>query len=307
MAPAAAIAAVTGWYDKVKEIFTDFRPETRTMTINFSRKTSQIGFQIIVPEGWRKNHRKIKIPSISGYNLLRMTDEGFREQKHLWSIDDGNFVLDASKLPSSERYLVEMEGHVDESVLKQFVYIKPAANRDNDNENDKYWLESSIKQPNTLETIYNDLEVDEVNFGVTVDIDKMFALTIPNEVKDKTAALQQLLSVSSSNFDRNQLLKAALEYKKQEKISPSFDPGNFFRIIQRVTTKDLIRQHINIDRAYDLGRIDQPEKYVGIIPQNINVQAVTRLTLRNPIASGYLVFQREKYMEKLRTEFKKLT
>lgn len=307
MAPATAIAAVTGWYEKVKEIFTDFKPETRTMTINYSRKTSQIGFQIMVPEGWRKNRRKIKIPEIPGYNILRMTDEGFREQKHLWSRDGGNFVLDASKLPSSERYLVEMEGHVDESVLKQFIYIKPAANRDNDDENDKYWLESSIKKPNTLETIYNDLEIDEINFGVMIDIDKIFALTIPKEVEHKTAALQKLLNISSSNFDRNQLLKAALEYKRQEKISPSFDPGNFFRIIQRVTAKDLIRQHINIDRSYNLGRIDQPEKYVGIIPQNINVQAVTRLTLRSPIASGYLVFQREKYMNKLRSEFKKLT
>ena len=303
----SAAAAITDWYDRIKELFTDFKPETRSMTINFSQGVSQIGFQITVPDGWRKSRRKVKIPAIPGYKILRMVDEGFQERKQLWNVSGEYFVLDANVLPASERYLVEMEGTVDENILKNFVYIKPAANRDNDDENDKYWLESSIRQPNALERIYDDLEIDDVNFGVVVDIDKMFGLTIPEEVKEKAAAAQKLLRVSSSNFDRNSLLRAAVAYKRQERISPSLDPSNFFRIIQRVTAKDLIRQHIGIDRPYDIGNIEQPEKYVDIIPQSINVQAVTRLTLRTPIASGYLVFKREKYMEKLRTEFKKLT
>lgn len=302
----SAAAAIIGWYDRIKELFTDFKPETRSMTVNFSRGVSQIGFQVTVPEGWRKSKRKVKIPAIRGYRILRMVDEGFREQKQLWKMSDGYFVLDANTLPASERYLVEMEGMVDESILKKIVYIKPAANRDNNDEDDKYWLESSIRQPNALEKIYDDLEIDDVHFGVVVNIDKMFGLTIPKEVKEKTAAVQKLLNVSSSNFDRNLLLRAAVAYRRQESISPSLDPGNFFRIIQRVTAKDLIMQHISIDRPYDIGNIKQPERYVDIVPQSINVQAVTKLTLRTPIASGYLVFKREKYMEKLRAEFKKL-
>lgn len=305
-AAAAATSAFVGWYDKVKELFTDFRPETRTMSINFSRRTSQIGFQITVPEGWRKHSRKIKIPALSGYNILRMTDEGFNEQKHLWGLIDENYVLNANQLPASEKYLVVMEGAVDENALKNIIFIKPAANRDNDDKNDKYWLESSIKQPGILERIYQDLEIEEVNFGVHIDIDKMFGLTIPREVQEKTDAIKKLLKTSSSQFDRNQLIKAALEYKRQERIAPSFDPGNFFRIIQRVTAKDMIRKYVEIDRPYDVGNIDQPEKYVGIIPQSISVQAITRLTLRSPIATGHLIFKRETYMDKLRSEFEKL-
>ncbi|MEW6042929.1 MAG: hypothetical protein AB1608_01555 [Thermoproteota archaeon] len=308
MEPSASLSpeSFIGWYDRVKEYFTDFKPETRNMSINFSRRTSVIGFQINVPNGFRKNARKVKIPALDGYNILRMTDEGFREQKHLWRLEDGHFVLDAKNLPASERYLVEMEGAVDENALKSLIFIKPSANRDNDDENDRYWLESSIKQPRTLEKIYDDLEIEDVHFGVYVDIDKMFGLTLPQEVKGKTDALQKLLKTSSSNFDRNQLLRAALEYKKQERVAPSFNPGDFFRIIQRLTARDVIRQHIEIDRPYDVGNIDQPEKYVGIVPQSIKVQAITRLTLRTPLASGYLVFKREKYMNKLRTEFEKL-
>lgn len=302
----ASIGSFIGWYDKIRELFADFRPETRSMSIDFGRRTSQIGFQITVPEGWRKHSRKIKIPALAGYNILRMTDEGFQEQKHLWYEMDGNFILNANQLPASERYLVVMEGKVDENALKDIIFIKPAANRDNDDKNDKYWLESSIKQPGLLEKMYQDLEIEEVNFGVKIDIDKMFGLTIPREVQEKTDSIKKLLKTSSSNFDRNQLIRAALEYKKQERIAPSFDPGNFFRLVQRVTTRDIINKYVQIDRPYDVGNISQPEKFVGVIPQSINVQAITRLTLRNPLANGYLVFNREAYMDKLRSEFEKL-
>lgn len=302
---ADATNAVTGWYDRVKEQFTDFKPEARSMAINFSRGVSQIGFQITVPDGWRKKRRKVMIPAISGYKILHMTDEGFREQKQLWKLTDNHFVLNANELPASEHYLVVMEGNIDEITLKNLVYIKPAANRDNDNENDKYWLDASIRQPKIFEKIYSDLEVDDVNVRVVINIDKMFGLTLPSEVKEKALAVQELLK-ASSNFDRNRLFKAALEYKRQEKISPSFDPGNFFKIIQRLTAGDIIRQHIDVDRPYDIGDIEQPEKYINIVPQNIKVQTITRLSLQTPIATGYLVFKREKYLEKLRSEFKKI-
>lgn len=303
---AAAANAVTEWYDRVKELFTDFEPETRNMTINFSRGVSQISFKITVPNGLRKKKRKIKIPAIAGYKIIQMMNEGFREQTQLWKLSDGYFVLNAHELPASEHYLVIMEGNVDSRLLKNFVYIKPAANRDNDDKNDKYWLDASLRQPNTLEKIYADLEIDDINVGVEVNIDKMFGLTLPKEVKEKALAMRKLIEVSSSNFDRNELIRAALMYRKQERISPAFNPGNFAKVIQKVTAKDVISQYINIERPYDIGNIEQPEKYVNIVPQSIKVQAITRLTLETPIATGYLVFSRENYLEKLRSEFQKL-
>lgn len=294
------------WFNKIRECFADLKPEVKTMTINYSRKTSQIRFQIVAPNDWKRKLKKIKIPAFPGYRLIGMTDEGFTEQKNLWRGEDGYFVLDAKNLPASERYLIDMEGAVDENALKKLVYIKPAANRDNDEKNDKYWLESSIKQPNILEKIYEDLEIDEINFGVKIDIEKMFGLVIPDEVKNKIEAEKKLLEVASVNFDRTQLLRAAINYKKLDRIYPSFDSGNFFKLIQKMTGAELIKKYINIDQSYDLGDINRPEKFSGIVPQNIKVHAITRLTLRTPIANGYLEFQREKYIEKLRSEFEKL-
>ena len=305
--PTTAVAnAVTEWYDRIKKLFTDFEPETRNMTINFSRGVSQIRFKITVPNGLRKKKRKIKIPAITSYKIVQMMDEGFQVQTQLWKLSDGYFVLNAHELPASEHYQVIMEGNVDSRLLKNLVYIKPAANRDNDVKDDKYWLDASLRQPGMLEKIYADLEIDDINVGVEVNIDKMFGLTLPKEVKEKALAMHKLLEVSSSNFDRNDLIRAALIYKKQERISPALDPGNFAKVIQKVTAKDVISQYINIEHPYDIGNIEQPEKYLSIIPQSIKVQVITRLTLKTPIATGYLVFSREEYLKKLRAEFKKL-
>jgi len=297
-------AAFVGWFDKIKEQFSDFKPETRTMMINFTRKTSTIGFQVSVPDGWRKNTNKVKIPTYPGFNIIRMMDESFHEQKNLWRHQDGFHVLDAKDLPTSEKYLIEMEGSIDENALKNLVHIKPAANRDNDDEDDKYWLDSSIKTPKALEKIYDDLEIEEVNVGVYVDIDKMFGLTLPKEIRTKAESLHRLLD-ESKKFNRNEILRSAAEYKRQERLHPSYNPGDFIKIIQRLTARDIVGQHIEIDKPYNVGNIDQPEKFVGIVPQNIKVQALTTLTLRNPAALGYLKFKRKMYMDKLKSEFDK--
>lgn len=294
--------AFIGWYDRIKQNFTDFKPETRTMMINFTRRTSTIGLQIKVPDGFRKNHSKIKIPAYPGFSILRMVDEVFHEQKNLWTLTDDYYVLDAKNLPSSERYLIELEGSVEESALKNLVHIKPAANRDNDDDHDKYWLDSSIKQPELLDKIWDDLEIEDVNIGVYVDIDKMFGLTIPQEIKDKTVAMDDLLT-TAKNFDRNALIRSAVEYKRQERKLPSFNPTDFYKIIHKLTARDFILQHLEIDKPYNIGDIDHPEKFVGLVPQNIKVQAMTTLTLRQPTALGYLKFKRKLYMNKLKTEF----
>jgi len=294
--------AFVGWYDRIKKNFEPFRPETRSMMINFSRKSSTIGLQIKVPDGFRKNHSKIKIPAYAGFTILKMVDEVFHEHKYLWQLIDGFYELDAKNLPSSERYLIELEGGIDESALKKLVHIKPAANRDNDEEHDKYWLESSIRQPDVLDKLWDDLEIDEVDIGVYVDIDKMFGLTIPQEMKDKAESIRDLLTFAR-HLDRNALIRGAIDYKRQEERLPSFNPNDFYSIVNKLTARNFILQHLEVDRPYNIGTIDQPDKFVGLVPQNIKVQTLTTLTLREPTALGYLKFKRKLYMDKLKNEF----
>ena len=191
-------------------------------------------------------------------------------------------------------------------MLGRLVYVRPTLNRDNDEENDNYWLESSIVQPDLLKKIYESLEVNDVDVGVVVDVEKMFGLTIPSEIKQTLDSATRVLE-ASRRFDRNILFRAALNYKNQTVRHPLPNPGDFHRIIDQVTDKETITRHIRLDRPYGIDGVDHPRKYAGVVPQSLNVQVSARLTLKSPIAEGYLRFQRKKYMDHLKREFGKLS
>lgn len=298
----AAASAVIDLYDKMKKHFADFKQETRSVTINFTQHTSEMSFKVTVPDGWRKRHRKIVLPAYDGFSVVKMMDDSFNEYKHLWRRTGDEFVLDANKLPSAETYLVTMAGRVSKSALEQFVYIKPAANRTMDEASDKYWLESGLRNLRSLESIYDDLEVDDVNFNVSVSIDKMFGLTIPIEIREQAAAIEDLRR-AALHTDRQAWFRAMQAYKARSRILPDHDPSSFARLIGALTSKETIEEYVTIDRPYGLGEIRSPEKYHGIVPQSVTISAVTSLTLRNPAATGYLSFNKKSYIEKLRSEF----
>ncbi len=187
----------------------------------------------------------------------------------------------------------------------QLVYVKPTTNQDNDEKNDRYWLESSLKNPDLLQRTYADLEISEVSSGVVVDIDKMFGLAIPPQIQATANAVKRVLDASSA-FDRNEIMRAALAYKKAAGVAPVIAINDFNAIVDKVTGKETVLRHMQVDPQYDIGRVDQPVKYSGIIPQELSVQTLTRLSLNKPRASGYLTFRRQEYVDMLASEFEKL-
>jgi len=64
--------------------------------------------------------------------------------------------------------------------------------------------------------------------------------------------------------------------------------------------------YVSIDQRYDIGDVDHPTKYEGIVPQEVKVQALTKLTLQDPQALGYLTLQRKSYLKKIQEEFDKV-
>ena len=293
---AAAAAGIADGLGKLREYFSDFKPEIRTMEINYAQRKSRINFQVSVPEGIRKKSRKIKIPFAQGYKIVEMIDDAFIPQDHHWRVADDHYVLDAKDLRPSATYRVTLEAGIDTPALERLVYVRPTLNRDNDEDEDNYWLESSIKQPDLLKKIYASLEVSDVNVGVVVDIEKMFGLTIPPEIKQTVDGVTRLLD-ASKHFDRNKILREAIYYKRQAKHFPLPNPDDFYNIINRVTDREVILRHVNLDRPYDISDIEHPQKYARIVPQSLKIQVSAKLTLRSPIAEGYLRFQRKKYRD----------
>ena len=293
-----------GWFEKIKDYFKDFRPEAKSMTINFSKKTSNIGLALKIEEGFRKNHSKIKIPAYPGFQITKMQDASFNQIQPLWKIIDGEWILDAKDLPPSDGYFVELEGRIDGKNLEELVHIKPSFNRDGNNEVDRYWLDASLRDPKKLEEIWTELQIDEINVGVKVDVNKLFGLRIPQELKDKADSLQKFLHAGRQG-DRGLIFNAMWDFKRQERKTP-FHPNDFLRIIQNLTARETLTDYISVDKSYNIGDIEHPTKYEGMIPQEVNVQALTTLTLRDPQSIGYLTLQKKLYLEKIKEEFDRI-
>lgn len=288
---------------RLKKFFSDFRPETQSVAINFADHTCEISFRINIPDGWRKKQRKIVVPAHESFAITRMFDSAFNQHRHEWKRIGSEYVLDASKLPYSETYLVTMEGQVSKDALNQLVYIKPAANPVTNENVDNYWLESGLRSLKMLEGIYTDLEIDDVNFGVDVSIDKIFGLTIPPEIKAQAESVGRVIR-AASHMDRQEWYRAMQNYRAQTRILPDYDVSSFTRLINWLTSREVIEKYVSVDRPYGLGTVQPPEHYHGVVPQSMKISATTELTLRNPTAKGYLKFNKKGYIEKLRSEFK---
>lgn len=301
MSFSASPEGILAWFDRIKGYFKDFRPEARTMTINFSRKTSIIELALKIDEGFRKNHRKIKIPAYAGFKISSMKDATFNELKSLWTINNSEWTLEAKSLPASDGYLVKMEGDIDERGLKDLVHIKPAVNRDSKGDDDRFWLDSALKKPKLLEQIWTELQIDEVDVGVLIDVNKLFGLQIPQEIKERAEVIQNYLR-AGKNMDRQGIFNNARNYSRQERAG-SFNPNEFLQVIQNLTTRSTLLGYLDVEPQYSIGDIEQPTKYAGIVPQDVKVQTLTTLTLHDPQSMGYLTFKRQLYLDKIKSEF----
>lgn len=296
---------VIGWYDRVRRFFADFKPETRSMSINFGKQTCSISFKIIVPDGWKKRKRKVVLPAYKGFSISSMVDSSLNTHKHLWKRIGQEYVLDARELPLSETYMITMKGCVDRKALSHFVYIKPAQYRAKGETDSSYWLHSSLRNFRMLESIYTDLEIDDVNINVSVGVDKMFSLSIPSKIKERIAAMNRLSGAASSN-DRQEWLRAMRSYKPHAHSTLKQYSESFLRLVDTLTSKDAIERHVTVDRPYGLESVWRPENYGGLVPKGVIINVVTDLTLRNPTATGYLKFDKKSYIERLRSEFSSL-
>lgn len=293
-----------GWFEKIKEYFKDFRPEAKSMTINYTRKSCTIGLALQVDEGFRKSHGKIKIPAYSGFQITKMQDASFNQIKSLWKLIDGEWILDTKELPPSDGYFIEMEGNIEKKNLEGLVHIKPSINRDSNDEVDRYWLDASLKDPKKLEQIWTELQIGEVDVGVKIDVNKLFGLRIPQELKDKADSIQKYLNAGRLG-DRNLIFNAMWDFKRQERKSP-FHPNDFLSVIQNLTARETLLDYVSVDKSYTIGDIEHPTRYEGMVPQDVKVQALTTLTLEDPQSLGYLTLQRKLYLAKIKEEFDKI-
>lgn len=107
-------------------------------------------------------------------------------------------------------------------------------------------------------------------------------------------------------MDRNALFDTWKEMHKSQREG-KIDYADIVSIINRVTQTDTFVDYISMDHPYSIGDIRKQEIYNGIFPQKMSVEAQTRLSLKEPTASGYINFKKKEYGNMIEDEFDKLT
>ncbi len=290
------------WFNGIKKYFEDFKPEAKSMSIDYQRKKGIISFVLNVPSGFRKNHNKIKLPIYAGYQIMRMYDESFNDIHTSWVITDDYLVFDASKLSSSESFFIELEGNLNDDILENLVYIKPSINRDSDNLLDKYWLDASLRNPDILEKIWSNFEISDVDAGVLIDIEKLIGLRIPSSIRSGMESLKDYLA-AAQQFDRNKIFVTARRYSaSRNKVKST--ATDYYNLITTLISKQTLGDYLyTAKNNFTLGNVESPKDYKGIIPQDVKIHTLTRLTLNKPQSIDTLIFKRKDYLDFIAKEF----
>jgi len=289
------------WFEKAKKYFEPFKPELKNQIINYRSKKSEINLLINVPDSVRRKLAKIEVPAYQNFRITEMIDGvSFNQLGNLWFLEGGKWKLDASKLPASEVYLVRLEGQVSESALQGLVRIQPSSNRDQTEEEDKYWLNSMLKNAELLKRIWQELRVEDVNVGVKVSIEKCFSIAIPAQLVKRLTEIKKWIEVGRGK-DREEVMR---QWSRLRRLSyEGASEKDAVDAIDSLTTGEMFTKYISVDQPYRIGEVRRSSIFKGIFPESMLVDAFTILNLRNPTAIGYLVFKKKKYSDEIRKTF----
>jgi hypothetical protein len=291
------IEKVFEWINRVREFFKSFKPEFKDMRINYRTQKSEISLTLSIPDSVRRNISKIEIPAYQNFVVSEMIDETFTRVPSAWQFNDGKWVLRPSTLPASEKYLLRLKGEVPQETLLNIVRIQPAQNRDQTPELDKYWLNSMLRDVAFIEQIYHELEVSDVDVAVNVGVERCFSTTFPQETKRVLAASQRWMRAGHSH-DRNEIQRAWINLREVTGTS-KIQVGDIIRAVYDLTLGNLFAEYLFVDTPYSLGEIKREERFMGIFPEKMSVEALADLTLKQPVANGYLTFKKKEYTKKI--------
>jgi len=189
---------------EVSERLKPFKPDVKSFRIDYLERKSEVKYLLFIPAGLRRRlRRKIEVPAVAGFRFDEMWDlDTMKSVGFSWGFDGNKWLLDISKLPSSEKYWLTMKGKISTAFLNQLVSVKAAKNPCREGQIDKYWIHSALKDTEILKKIWSELNIEQVNTDVRIGVERFFTSAIPKEIKDRLELRRRLLSAISSR-DRN--------------------------------------------------------------------------------------------------------
>jgi hypothetical protein len=303
-ATAETANVILGWLDKASEYFKPFRPEIKSMVVNYRNRQSEINLLLHISDGMRRKFHFVEIPAYQNFTIQDMLDESFTRVGSLWWYEDGKWKLDPSKLPKSETYLLMLRGNIPADTLNQLVRIQPAVNRDQTDEIDRFWLDCMLRNVALLEKIWQELSIDEVDVGIKVGIERCFSTTIPREFKERLEATRRWVAAGRGK-DRQEVVLAWRRMREVARTS-KVSVEDIVQTIYRLTTGEAFGTFLTVDNPYKVGTIRREERFAGPFPARMAVEATTELGLKRPTATGYLTFKKKDYTDEIKASLEKL-
>ncbi len=289
------------WLPKVLRVFKPFRPEISQFQINYKEKKAILYYKLDIDEGGiRRKIGKIEIPRLPNYKISNFFGEGFSNLNHLIKIseNDNSYIIKSNQLPTCRFFQVTLEGTITYNALENIIRIQKAMNKDNTLTFDKYWLNTMIKDIDTLEKIYKSLEVNEVNCNVRVNIENHFTTELPKSFLRGVNAMNEFLSAGRGS-DRQKLFQKWIKYRRSLKL----DRDEIIKYFENLMDNFNLYNYVLIDDPFYIGRLGRVDVN-KIVPSSFSVDAITDLSFSKPAASGYLKFHKKNFKEDLRIELK---
>jgi hypothetical protein len=222
--------------------------------------------------------------------------------KSPWAFDCDKWVLDVTKLPSSEKYWLTVKGKVAKDFLDQLVSVRAAENPSREKENDIYWIHSALKNTEAFRKIWTELNIEQVNTDVRIGVERMFTSAIPSGIIERLKLQKQLLdAIMSGNRDEEHRLKIKYRLSKA-KITPT----ELNELLLRLVSGDYFGNYVQVQGQFSMSNIEPIKDPGVIIPEKVKVGVQTDLTYNSPTAKGNVCFFRHKYSLSVAEKVKEL-
>ena len=289
---------------EVSEKLKPFDPNIKSFRIDYLGHDSEVRYLLLIPSGIRRQvHRKIEIPTISGFRFNEMWDlDKIQPVDSSWSFNSNKWILDITKLPESERYMLTMKGKVSKEFLDKLVSVKVAENPSRNGDNDVYWIHSALQDVEFLEKIWTDLNIERVNSDVRIGVERMFSSAIPKGFKEKLEIQQKLLNAISSG---NRVEEQRLKYRFR-KMTPSTAPLTISSLLEKLVSGDFFADYVSVAQPFTVNNIEPIKEPGMFIPEKVKVGVQTDLNYRVPAAKGDLCFHRHEYSQLISERVKRV-
>ncbi len=290
---------------KFLEKMANYKPEVKSLRINYLTKTTELKLLISVPRGIKRHFRDIEIPIYENYKVKEVFDCTTLNRLDIpWKQKNNNWLIDADLLKASDKYFVILEGGITDVSLEHLVKLYCPGDPKRTNEADLYWIDSAIKDMSILEKIYDELTIDKVTTNVNVGVERQFSSSMPREVKEWLAARAKA-DVYLGSSDRQNVFKSLYGLRVAQRRMGKLSPSAIHDLAEQALSPQEFMLYVSIDKPFNITQISAVND-AHWFPEKVGVTVQTDLNYKNPVAQGDLTFKKIDFASKLAKEVQKL-